>query len=128
MIRKQYVFIMVWLIAGLIFAACAPQTSTPATAPADDAAVESSSDGNVLNFAYSQKPRNLNPLDSVQGVQSQLFRMIYNRLLQYDIGFFGSPPQPSLAESFDVSEDGLTFTFHLRNDVVWHDGETFHSR
>ena len=27
------------------------------------------------------------------------------------------------AESYDVSEDGLTYTFHLRDDIVWSDGE-----
>lgn len=118
-----------WLVAALMLSACA-QTTTPsagqdAAADSGDAAMDSSSGGGTLNFAYAQKPRNFNPLDSVQGVQSQLFRMIYNRLIQYDIGFFGSPPQPSLAESFTVSDDGLVFTFNLRQDVVWHDGEPF---
>jgi len=137
MFRQQYRSIAVWLIAALLITACAAPASAPATENEEAAAVEApaaaeeSSEAStpngegVLNFAYAQKPRNLNPLDSVQGVQSQLFRMIYNRLLQYDIGFFGSPPQPSLAESYDVSDDGLTFTFHLRQDVLWHDGEPF---
>lgn len=134
---QRHLFIVLGLLVSLILSACVPQAGAPTAdqpaaqdaAPADTAAPASDSagatGGGILNFAYSQKPRNLNPLDSVQGVQSQLFRMIYNRLLQYDFGFFGGPPQPSLAERYEVSEDGLTFTFHLRQDVVWQDGEPF---
>ena len=33
--------------------------------------------------------------------------------------------QPDLAESWDISGDGLTYTFHLRQNVTWHDGEPF---
>ncbi|MBV7335094.1 hypothetical protein KFU94_44030 [Chloroflexi bacterium TSY] len=93
MFRQKYPFIALCLIVGLILAACAPQASSPTAGDSggEAAVAEGSSNDAILNFAYSQKPRNLNPLDSVQGVQSQLFRMIYNRLLQYDIGFFGSP-------------------------------------
>ena len=35
--------------------------------------------------------------------------------------------EPGLAETWDTSEDGLTYTFHLRQGVKWHDGEPFTS-
>ena len=81
-------------------------------------------DGGVLNYAYSQTPRSMDPLNGVQGVQSDIMRFIYNSLISYDVGFF-TDPIPVLAESWDISDDALTFTFNLRDDVVWHDGEAF---
>jgi peptide/nickel transport system substrate-binding protein len=36
-------------------------------------------------------------------------------------------PQPELAESWDISEDGLEYTLQLRDDVLFHDGEPFTS-
>ena len=36
--------------------------------------------------------------------------------------------EPSLAESWEHSDDGLTWTFHLRRDVTWHDGQPFTAR
>ena len=36
--------------------------------------------------------------------------------------------EPGLAESWEHSDDGLTWTFHLRDDVRWHDGEPFTAR
>lgn len=49
---------------------------------------------------------------------------IYESLLRYDEKL---NPMPSLAKSWEVSEDGLTYTFHLQEDVTWHDGEPFSS-
>ncbi|TDE09322.1 ABC transporter substrate-binding protein [Jiangella asiatica] len=34
---------------------------------------------------------------------------------------------PALAQSWDISDDGLSYTFHLRQGVTWHDGEPFTS-
>ena len=50
---------------------------------------------------------------------------IYNGLVKYDknLNITGD-----LAESFDISKDGLKITFHLRKGVKWHDGAPFTSR
>ena len=42
-----------------------------------------------------------------------------------DVSWLTSRVEPGLAESWERSEDGLTWTFHLRNDVRWHDGQPF---
>jgi peptide/nickel transport system substrate-binding protein len=47
---------------------------------------------------------------------------IYNTLVQIDNNM---NLVPSLAKSWDESEDNLTFTFHLRNDVFFHDNDAF---
>jgi len=48
--------------------------------------------------------------------------MVFNGLVKYDkdIHIVGD-----LAESWDVSRDGLVITFHLRKGVRWHDGHPF---
>lgn len=50
---------------------------------------------------------------------------IYNGLVKYDknLAIVGD-----LAESFDISTDGLSITFHLRRGVKWHDGAPFTAR
>lgn len=47
---------------------------------------------------------------------------IYEGLLSYD---FKLNPQPGLAKSWEVSPDGLTYTFKLQEGVKWHDGKPF---
>lgn len=49
---------------------------------------------------------------------------IYEGLLTYD---FDLKPQPGLAKSWEISPDGLVYTFHLQDGVKWHDGQPFTS-
>ncbi len=46
---------------------------------------------------------------------------IYDRLLDFPAGKYDKP-ELSLAKSYDVSPDGKTWTFHLRDDVKFHSG------
>src|SRR5690606_6059460 len=47
-------------------------------------------------------------------------RQVYNGLVRYKPGT--TEIEPDLAESWSHSEDGLTYTFHLRQGVQWHKG------
>ena len=47
---------------------------------------------------------------------------LYNRLIAYD---FFENLIPGLAERWEVSKDGLAYTFHLAQNVKWHDGHPF---
>lgn len=61
-------------------------------------------------------------LDSVKASDSESFNMIQNTqetLLVYN----HDKPYPGAAKSFDVSKDGLTYTFHLRDGLKWSDGK-----
>ena len=49
--------------------------------------------------------------------------MLFDRLVQCDTE--GNPVNPQLAENFESTPDGLVYTFTLRQDVKWHDGEAF---
>ena len=55
-------------------------------------------------------------------VMQEICGNINESLLLFDWQF---KPHPNLARSFEMSPDGLTYVFHLRDDVVWHDGAPF---
>lgn len=88
------------------------------------AAQEKPRTGGILNWYVYGDPGRLDihaesPLSVQQAVAG-----VYSGLLHYD------PDDPKkiagdLAERWTVSSDGLTYTFHLRKGVKWHDGQPF---
>ncbi len=65
-------------------------------------------------------PQLINPLyAATSDVDSDLTRLLYSGLMRYDAV---DGLTTDLAESYDVSEDGLTYTFKIRDDAKWHDG------
>ncbi len=50
--------------------------------------------------------------------------LLYEPLVRYDSN---GDIQPALAESWDISDDGLTWTFNLRQGVIFHDGSPFNA-
>jgi peptide/nickel transport system substrate-binding protein len=50
---------------------------------------------------------------------------VYDCLVLYDLG--ATTIRPGLAESWDISDDGLEYTFHLRQGVNFHDGAPFNA-
>ena len=71
------------------------------------------------------QPMYVNPvLAAGNEADADMARLIYSGLFKY-----GSDGKivPDLAESYDVSNDQLTYTVHLKQNVKWHDGEPFSS-
>ena len=74
---------------------------------------------NELNYALNSSPLTADPTLTYD-VNTSVFNAFYCATL-YD---YNSDKKlvPGLAESYEVSEDGLTYTFHLRKDLKWSDG------
>ncbi|MBB4286612.1 ABC transporter substrate-binding protein [Roseospira goensis] len=65
-------------------------------------------------------------LDPTAGAAAAIDEVVYANVFEglTRIGPDGSV-QPALAERWEISDDGLTYTFHLRRDVTFHDGTAF---
>jgi peptide/nickel transport system substrate-binding protein len=68
------------------------------------------------------EPALVNPLLAAAQADRELSALVFSGLTR--VNRFGEPG-PDLAESWDVSSDGLTYTFQLRSGVTWHDGTPF---
>ncbi|MEA3543976.1 MAG: ABC transporter substrate-binding protein, partial [Thermodesulfobacteriota bacterium] len=62
------------------------------------------------------------PVLASDSASSSISGLIYNGLVRYDKNL---EIEGELAESWEISADNLTITFHLRKGVTWHDGEPF---
>ena len=75
--------------------------------------------GGTLVMVVQPEPPTLASYLSTSGPIGQVTTKVFDGLLEYN---FDLKPQPSLAESWAVSDNGKTITFKLRNDVKFHDG------
>jgi peptide/nickel transport system substrate-binding protein len=74
----------------------------------------------VLNVGTDQKLRVLNPWFSVTVADYEIFQIQYELLVSFDINL---QPAPGFADEWSSSDDGLTHTFHIREGMLWSDGE-----
>lgn len=80
--------------------------------------------GGILVVAIGEDPGQFNPGITTSFGPHSVADSIYNGLVALDIN---ANPQPDLAESWDITDDGATYTFHLVQNATWHDGEPFTS-
>ncbi|MCL2121323.1 MAG: ABC transporter substrate-binding protein [Clostridiales bacterium] len=97
----------------------APDNNTPATPNAPQATERSK----TVNLGTDVKATTMDPHNFRDSSSQYLMAMCYESLIYTDHS--GSGYQPMLAESWDIAEDGLSWTFHLREGVVWSNGDPF---
>jgi len=101
--------------AGVYLTGCGSQRASDASS--------GNSTSDTITYAQGAEPRSLDPALYDDGESAKPAVNIYENLLKFKSD--SCEVEPQLAESYDVSDDGLTYTFHLREGVKFHNGETF---
>lgn len=97
---------------------------TPTPAPSVTATPTATSRGIVE--AGFEEPRTLNPLFVADPLSDALSHLVFDGLVAVDPT--SGKLVPALAESWDVNSEGTVYTFHLRDNIRWHDGQPFSAR
>ncbi len=125
--RRLSGVMVILFIFALAISACGTQEATPAPTPTpvgDDEPTGPPQGGTVTMGLEGDPERFVTtiwPMASAIPVHQLVFGQLVapNEEMEF---------VPDLAESVDISQDGLTITFTLRKDVLWHDGEPFTAR
>jgi peptide/nickel transport system substrate-binding protein len=108
--RLLFIFFALLLIVGslgsLIFVSHATTIQVP-------------SRGGSFTEGVVGTPRFINPVLATSGPDKDLVEVVYAGLMTYD----GENYIPELARDYTISEDGLTYTFTLKDDLVFHDNK-----
>lgn len=100
---------IVWLVAVFVLA-------LPLLASAQDAKPKR---GGKLVFGMERDISTMNPFVRISSTDRYVRGLIYEALIDEDVK---GAPVPALAESWNISKDGITYTFKIRRGVKFHNG------
>ena len=114
--KGGYTMKMTSLVSAIALAGAATLAGSPVWAAAGDNCVK------ILGYEWSGEKQSMDPADMHSGDDAYHIFAVYNRLVDVDDNF---KVLPELATDWSVSADGLTWTFHLRKGVKFHNGKDF---
>lgn len=124
--RKLLALFLAALMIFALAAGCNNDTATNGDEGQGSEGENGSSGGDkTIVVRATGDPQTFNPDLTGDDNLYAIAQNIYNRLCKLDCT--KGTPIPDLAESWDISDDGMTITFHLREGVKWHDGEDFNA-
>src|SRR5262245_28749572 len=115
------------LLAALVLAACGSAPGGAPAAPAGSAptaATGGAQSNATITISLNADPPSLDPAFSSAFVDRQVHNSIFDKLVDLDAN---GKIVPMLATEWKVSDDGLTYTFTLREGVKFHDGTDFNA-
>jgi len=115
--KTLHLALLTLILAGLL-TACGP-TASPTSSPGPT--VPTTQRGGSLTVAVAADMDGLDPHKTVAAATFQITCNLYDTLVQVDPQ---SRIQPDLSPSWQTSNHGLKWTFHLRDDVSFHNGRT----
>jgi peptide/nickel transport system substrate-binding protein len=107
-------------VLGLVLAALA-------ITPGISTAQESTGSAKKTQFIWADtsEPSSLNPIKGYLGTDYTIWALEYNLPIEFATEDFGPDFEHSITTSVDTSDDGMTFTYHIRDGMKWSDGEPF---
>lgn len=124
--RRDFLRLSSITATGVLLVACAPVApgEAPATAPTEaPAAAPATADGDTLTFATDSPWGTFSPFRPTYqyGYSSNYIAMLtHSRLIDLD---HLNEPHGDLATSWEVSDDATVYSFKLRQDAQWQDGQ-----
>lgn len=120
---------------AMFLSACGGNASTSESASGESnasgnqpAATEAAASGSTQDTLIIGRGGDSVSLDGsivTDGESLKIAHQVFDSLLEYKEGT--TEVEPALAESWEISTDGLTYTFHLRQGVKFHDGTDFNA-
>lgn len=118
---KKRFLVPVALVAALALAACGKANTKTANDTKADTANEATASGDTKELAIQvgPTPETIDPALNSSNDGGNMLQHLAEGLLKVDKN---GNTVPGLAESYEVSDDGLTYTFKLRKGLKWSDG------
>jgi ABC-type transport system substrate-binding protein len=79
----------------------------------------------TFRWGDTSEPSSLNPIKGYLGTDYTFWAVNYNLPIEFAAADFGPDLEHSIVTSVDTSDDGMTFTYHMRDGMKWSDGEPF---
>lgn len=108
------------LLAGCNFSG--KSSTEPAESEGGDKPAEQSEgkDENILNLSLDNDIPDLNQVKTTDAISFAILNNVMEGLFRLDEN---NEPQPAMAEGYEKSEDGLTYTFKLKDGIKWSNGD-----
>lgn len=121
---KKYATVGMVALSTFVFAACNASTTEKDEKPSEDPkeSTGETKSGGVVRIAMATEVDNLDPYQSAATDTSSMMDNVFDGLFDTDEA---GELVPNLAEDVEISEDGKTYTFQLREGVTFHDGSDF---
>jgi oligopeptide transport system substrate-binding protein len=103
-------------LCGMLMAVACGNTNTGGTS-----AQAAPASQQILRINTGVEPNSYDPGQQTYTYEAAVGRNVFQPLLLPNTGL--TDVQPGAAKSYDVSSDGLTYTFHLRDNATWSDGK-----
>lgn len=123
--QKRWAFlVVVGILLAALMVACAqpaPGGGQPAEQPAEEQPVEEAAPTTLIIGQNTQDAVSLDSARAYEFTSTEVVHQAYDTLVGFDRGDYANI-KPRLATDWSVSDDGLTWTFKLRDDAVFHSG------